>query len=155
MWNLLKAIWRPKHDEHPQLNSNATLIDSEHLLILYGQSAEKLTLFDLRQKDDIDRFPFMIPGALLTTSANVLDLIDWIPPQAIVVLYGAEKISAHADLIASLPADAHFYLLEGGIKSWRIAKFPMEPIEELLPSEAPAVWARNSHGPIDGENWHV
>ena len=152
MWNLKRVIWGPKQDEHPKMNSNAMLIDREHLLILYGQSAERLILFDLRQKDDVDRFPFIIPGALLTTSANVLDLVDWIPPQAIVVLYGAEKMSAHAGLIARLPQDAYFYLLEGGIKSWRIAQFPMEPIEEFLPSEAPAVWARNSDRPIDGES---
>lgn len=155
MWNLLQAIRNTKHVEQPQLASNATLIDSDHLLILYGQSSEKLILFDLRRKDEIDRFPFMIPGALLTTSVNILDLVDWIPSQAIVVLYGAEKIAAHADLIERLPADAHFYLLEGGIRSWKIAKFPMEPIEEFLPSEAPAVWARNSERAIDGHNGHV
>lgn len=154
MWDLLRVI-RGNKEKRQNLSSNATLIDSQHLLILYGQSAEELILFDLRQTDELERFPFIIPGALLTNRARILDVMDWIPPQAIVVLYGAEKISAYSDLIRRLPQDAHFYLLENGVKSWRHAKFPMEPIEEFLHSEAPVAWTRDSARAMNAGNGHV
>lgn len=144
MWNLIQAFLGHSEAQRPASSSNATVIGNEQLLAIYGQSQERLILFDLRHDAELEKFPFIIPGALLTTRVSVLDLADWIPPQAIVVLYGADDISAHSDLIERLPQDAHFYLLEGGVKGWQRARLPMEDSGGVASANAPKVWARDS-----------
>jgi len=153
MRNLLQMVLGHKEEEQrPALNSNATLIRNEQLLALYSQTPEKLIIFDLRPFAEVERFPFIIPEALLTTRVNLLDLVDWIPPQAIVVVYGADRITAHRDLIERLPQDAHFHLLEGGVKGWQRARLPMEPVSELRRATVPAAWTRESAAGLDGES---
>lgn len=141
MWNIVHKFLG---NQYGSPNSNATSISIDQLVSLYQSDRERLIVLDLRHVDDVERFPYVIPEALLTTQASLPELVDWIPPQAIVILYGADRISAHADLIASLPQDAHFYLLEGGIKSWRQAKLPVERVDQFTPQEAPNVWKRSS-----------
>lgn len=153
MWNVLRAFFRNSHGERPPvLGSNAMLIRNEQLLAFYAQSPEALIIFDLRHSAEVERFPFVIPGALLTTRVNLLDLVDWIPPGAIVVLYGAERNSAYSNLVYRLPQDAHFHLLEGGVKSWQHARLPMEPVNELIAAAVPAVWRREPAATKQGES---
>jgi len=128
------------------LSSHTVSISNEELVALLGQIGEKLILFDLRPSAEVERFPYIIPGALLTTHAKLLDLAHWIPPEAIVVLYGAEKISAYFDLLTLLHRDTHFYLLERGIKAWRQARLPMEAVNQLFLEKAPVVWKRDFAG---------
>lgn len=155
MWNLIQAFLGHSEGQRPASSPNATVIGNEQLLGIYGQSQERLILFDLRHPAELEKFPFVIPGALLTTRVTVLELADWIPPQAIVVLYGADHISAYSDLIERLPHDAHFYLLEGGVKAWQHARLPMEDAGGVASANAPKAWARDSGSSAAGEGDHV
>ena len=143
MWSFLNIFSGSRNHHQAELSANATVIGNDQLLALIGQGEENLILFDLRGSAEVQRFPFIIPGALLTTRVSLLELADWIPPRAVVVLYGAGQISSHAEFIERLPLDAHFYLLDGGVKSWCQARFPMEPVNDVFVAEAPTVWSRD------------
>ena len=143
MWSFLNIFSASRNHHQAELSANATVIGNEQLLALIGQGEENLIVFDLRGSADVQRFPSIIPGALLTTRVSLLEMADWIPPRAIVVLYGAGQINNHAEQIERLPRDAHFYLLEGGVKSWCQARFPMEPVNGVFVAEPPTVWSRD------------
>ena len=119
------SLGRPKFS-----SPNLTLITNHQLASLFAVSPERLIVFDLRCATDIERFAYIIPGTLLTIRASVSDLAGWIPSEAIVVLYAADNIFAYAHVLAGLPPDAHFCLLENGLRSWRQAQFPLEPVNQ-------------------------
>jgi rhodanese-related sulfurtransferase len=144
MWKMMHALLGSTNEPSSALGSNATLINNDQLVAIYGQIGEKLIAFDLRRAGEVERFPYVIPGSLLTTRVNLVDLANWIPPEAVVVLCGAGRISEHYDLIRLLPQDAHFYLLEGGIKSWVQAQLPMEPVNQIFMEETVSVWKRET-----------
>lgn len=140
MWNLMTAVLGIKHTSSA-IGANATLISTEQLVCFYGQSGERLMIFDLRDCAEVERFPYSIPGALPTTRANLLDLANWIPPESVVVLCGADNLN-HDDFISQLPNDAHFYVLKGGIKSWEHARLPLEPVNSFFLEGTPTAWTR-------------
>lgn len=128
MWKAMRRFFKYGFGRPKFASANFSLIDNHQLVSLFADSSERLIIFDLRCPVDIEQSAYVIPGALLTTRASVPDLAKWIPPEAVVVLYGAENIFAHADILAALPPDARFCLLEDGLKSWRRAHFPVESV---------------------------
>ncbi len=103
-------------------------INAISLASLSDSASESLILFDLRDLPEIERNSYSIPGALLTTNINLRAMIRWIPRDSTVVLFAEETIPPQ-DSRLRLPAKKlKMFALERGLKSWREAGLPLEPV---------------------------
>lgn len=83
-------------------------------------------IFDLRQSSEVDRYPCIIPDALLTTNVDLFELVRWIPPETIIVLYATEQIPRECALLNIGASESTVYALKGGLRSWLEARLPTE-----------------------------
>lgn len=106
----------------------ATEIGPRELSLLLAHIADRLLIFDLRRPSEIERYPFMIPDALLTTNVDLFELVRWIPPETIIVLYATEQIPRDCAVSDVGANESTIYVLKGGLKSWLEARLPTEPV---------------------------
>jgi rhodanese-related sulfurtransferase len=103
-------------------------IDPKSLASLSDRSGANLLLFDLREMEEIEKFSFSIPGALLTTNVNFATLFRWIPPASTVAVFASETIQPHDTRLRLQPKKLSLYSLDGGLRSWCKAGLPVEPV---------------------------
>ena len=101
-------------------------ISAEHLSVLLEPLRSKLIILDLRPRDEVEEYPRIIPGALLTTEVDLPTLIGWMPPDAWVVLYATDRIPGSCSRLHLLRNDLSFYVLSGGLRAWWRADLAME-----------------------------
>ena len=89
----------------------------------------KLMIFDLRRQDEVERYPYIIPGALLTAKMDVPGLIGWLPPQTWAVLYATDDIPRSFSNLHLLRNDLNFYALSGGLRAWWSEDLEMEWVD--------------------------
>jgi rhodanese-related sulfurtransferase len=103
-------------------------ISASSLASLSDRTGEGLILLDVRDGHEIEDHSYSIPGALLTANVNLFALVRWIPRDSTVVLFATETIPAHDGRLRLPAKKLKVYALEGGLKSWRKAGLPLEPI---------------------------
>jgi rhodanese-related sulfurtransferase len=131
MWRLLRRICSPRivrAIERFRRPLQIFPIDSAGLASLSAQSADTLMVFDLRDSSEIEQHSYCIPGALLAANVDFDELVRWIPPKTIVVLYATANIPAHHSCLHLAAKGLKFYVLEGGLQSWREAGRPFDAV---------------------------
>ncbi len=108
-----------------------TQISARDLSSLLLSVPEKLIIFDLREQNEIDLYPYIIPGALLTTKVSVASLMPWAPPHSMVVVYATDQPPKDSSLPPLLTFDSKFHVLDGGLYAWWEARLPLESIKCL------------------------
>jgi hypothetical protein len=103
-------------------------ISAADLSALLGPLFSKLIVLDLRRQDEVDHYPYIIPGALLTTKVDVPALITWLPLRSWVVLYATDDMPRSYSRLHLLRNDLSFYVLSAGLRAWWSAGFAMETI---------------------------
>ena len=104
-------------------------ISAEHLSVLMEPLCSKLIILDLRRRDEVEEYPYIIPGALLTTEVDLPTLIGWVPPQTWVVLYATDTIPKSHSRLHLLREDLSFYVLSGGLRDWWSADLAMDSVD--------------------------
>jgi hypothetical protein len=103
-------------------------ISAADLSSLLGPLFSKLIILDLRRQDEVDNYPYIIPGALLTTKVDVPVLITWLPLRSWVVLYATDDVPRSSSRLHLLRNDLSFYVLSAGLRGWWSAGFAMETV---------------------------
>src|SRR5579862_6641583 len=116
MWELLQRNQGPR---------GMVEISAADLSALLGLLFSKLIILDLRRQDEVDHYPYLIPGALLTTKVDVPVLITWLPLRSWVVLYSTDDVPRSCSRLHLLRNDLSFYVLSAG---WWSAGFAMETV---------------------------
>jgi hypothetical protein len=104
-------------------------ISAEHLSVVMEPLCGKLMILDLRQRDEVEEYPRIIPGALLTAGMDVPALVGWVPPQTWVVLYATDRIPGSCSRLHLLRNDLSFYVLSGGLRAWWAADLAMDSVD--------------------------
>ena len=103
-------------------------ISAADLSALLGPLFSKLIILDLRRQDEVDHYPYIIPGALLTTKVDVPVLITWLPLRSWIVLYATDDVPRSCSRLHLLRNDLSFYVLRAGLRGWWSAGFAMETV---------------------------
>lgn len=103
-------------------------ISAADLLALLEPLCGKLIILDLRRQDEVEHYPYVIPGALLTTRVDVPALITWLPLRSRVVLYATDNMPGSYSRLHLLRNDLSLYVLSGGLRAWWSAGFAMETV---------------------------
>lgn len=122
MWRLFQRQRRSMDEPIPQ-------ISPEDLSSMFVDCPNKPIMFDLRTRKEVDLYPYVIPGALLTTNVSVSTLLPSIPPRSTVVLYAAEQTPNNCSLARWQAPDSRFYMLKGGLRAWWEAHLPLESVQ--------------------------
>jgi hypothetical protein len=85
-------------------------------------------LFDLRNRHELDSFPFTICDALQVGDLDWEALLNSVPSQNIVILYGANDESVAEMAISSLPTGCEVWTLRGGLSG--------QPVNDLHHQQA-------------------
>ena len=104
-------------------------ISAADLSVLLEPLSSKLMILDLRRRDEVEHYPHIIPGALLTTKTDVPSLIGWLPPRTWVVLYATDYIPRSFSNLHLLRTDLNFYALSGGLRAWWRDDLEMESVD--------------------------
>jgi rhodanese-related sulfurtransferase len=98
---------------------------------LYSQLAgrpEKPIIIDIRERREIEAFPYIIPGALVSANVSFSVMIPWIPPRSTVVLYASDNIPDHCNAPSVITLVSRGYVLDGGLRAWHEAGLPLESV---------------------------
>jgi rhodanese-related sulfurtransferase len=132
MWKFLQRFRRDRAENANHGNDcesrTIRLISVAELASFFTRAPDSLIVFDLRDYNEIEAYPSAIRGALLTCNVNLDALVPWIPPETIVVLYGAADIPPRQALFHLVSKGLRFVALEGGLRSWQEAGLPMEQL---------------------------
>jgi hypothetical protein len=99
------------------------------LSVLLEHLCDRLIVLDLRRRDELEEYPYIIPGALLTTEVELPALIGWLPPRTWVVLYAMDDIPKRCSRLHLLRDDLSFYVLSGGLRAWWSADLAMDSVD--------------------------
>jgi hypothetical protein len=103
-------------------------ISAADLSALLEPLCSKLIILDLRMQDEVENYPYIIPGALLTTKVDVPVLITWLPLRSWVVLYATDDMPRSYSRLHLLRNDLSFYVLSAGLRAWWSAGLAMETV---------------------------
>ena len=104
-------------------------ISAADLLVALEPLCSNPIILDLRGQDEVEHYPYIIPGALLTTKVDVPALIGWLPPRNWVVLCATDSIPRSYSRLHLLRDDLSFCVLSGGLRAWWSAGFAMETVD--------------------------
>jgi len=93
-------------------------ISAADLLVVQQPLCSNLIILDLRGQNEVEHYPYIIPGALLTTKVDVPALIGWLPPRNWVVLYATDNLPGSYFRLHRLGNDLNFYVLSGGLRAY-------------------------------------
>jgi len=121
------AMWKLFHRN--QALRGMVEISAADLLVALEPFASNPIILDLRGQDEVEHYPYTIPGALLTTKVDVPALIGWLPPRNWVVLCATDNIPRSYSRLHLLRDDLSFCVLSGGLRAWWSAGFTMETVD--------------------------
>lgn len=90
-------------------------VDLFHLL---RTQTDRPILFDLRNRHELNCFPFTICDSLQVGELDWETLLNAVPSQNVVILYGADDESAAGMTLSSLPEGCEVWMLRGGLEEW-------------------------------------
>jgi rhodanese-related sulfurtransferase len=131
MWGFLRILLKAEDHNSREAHLGATepsKINAVQLAPLLWCASEKLIIFDVRTPAEVDEYPRTIPGALLTTHVDIHNLIPWVPPEAIVILYATDDIPRTFTHLTVSSDGPKVHLLAGGLRSWYQAGLPIEAL---------------------------
>jgi hypothetical protein len=114
-----------------QLQNAAKRLSRLSAADLYSKLAdllEKPIIVDIRECREIETFPYIIPGALLTTNVSLSAMIPWIPPRSTVVVYAFDDIPDNCTPLGAIAHASRGYVLNGGLRAWHRAGLPLESV---------------------------
>jgi hypothetical protein len=120
MWRIFQGNWATREISE---------ITAAELSVLLEPLSSSLIILDLRRRDEVDRYPYIIPGALLTTNVDARALIGWLPSRSWVVMYATDQIPKGLNHLALWRSDLKFYALSGGLRAWWRDDLKLETIE--------------------------
>jgi len=103
-------------------------ISAADLSALLKPPCSKLIILDLRRQDEVENYPYIIPGALLTTKVDVPVLITWLPLRSWVVLYATDDMPKSYSRLHLLRNDLSFSVLSAGLRAWWSAGLAMDTV---------------------------
>ena len=112
MWRIFQGNWATRE-----------------ISVLLEPLSSSLIILDLRRRDEVGRYPYIIPGALLTTNVDARALIGWLPSRSWVVMYATDQIPKGLNHLALWRSDLKFYALSGGLRAWWRDDLKLETIE--------------------------
>lgn len=117
-----------------QALSGIVEISALDLSVLLKRLCSRLIVFDLRRRDEVEQYPYIIPGALLTTNVELPALIlsGWLPPSTPLVLYATERIPQSCSRLHLLRNDLSFNVLTGGLRAWWDANLEMASVDHYM-----------------------
>jgi hypothetical protein len=122
-----KAMWRIFQGNRAAREISE--ITAAELSVLLEPLSSSPIILDLRRRDDVDRYPYIIPGALLTANVDVRASIGWLPSRTWVVLYATDHIPKGINHLPLLRSDLKFYALSGGLRAWWRDDLELETVE--------------------------
>jgi hypothetical protein len=90
-------------------------VELSHLL---RTRTDRPILFDLRNRGELDCFPFTICDSLQVADLDWEDLLYAVPSQNVVVLFSTNDESVTHMTIPSLPGSCEVWMLRGGLQEW-------------------------------------
>jgi hypothetical protein len=120
MWKMFQAIRSAR---------GILEISAAELSVLLEPLSSRLIILDLRRQDEVERYPYIIPGALLTAKMDVRALIGWLPSRTWVVLYATDDIPRSFSNLHLLRNNLNFYALSGGLRAWWRDDLDLEPVD--------------------------
>lgn len=120
MWKIFERDLKPK---------GIVEIRATDLSVLLEPLSSKLIILDLRRRDELERYPYVIPGALLTAGIDLPGLIGWLPTGTWVVLYATDCIPRSCSRLHLLRDDLSFFVLRGGLRAWWAADLAMQAVD--------------------------
>lgn len=121
MWKLFQQRRQKMEEELSQLSAS----DLHSQLVTFS---DKFVIFDIRGRREVEMFPYIIPGALLTTNVSLSAMISSIPPQSTVVLYASDNIPDNCIPHWAMGPGLRGCVLNGGLRAWYTARLPMESV---------------------------
>jgi len=121
-------MWRLFQRQHPSMQGSIAQISPAGLSSILVNCPDKLIIFDLREYNEIELYPYIIPGALLTTNVSLPTLMPSIPLRSAVVLYAADQTPKNYSLLRLRALGSKFYVLNGGLRAWWEAHLPLESV---------------------------
>lgn len=109
-------------------------LTAENLSGLLEPLFSKLIMLDLRRREEVEQYPYIIRGGLLTTKIDPPTLIEWVPPQSWVILYAMDRIPQSCSHLHLLRNDLSFYVLSGGLRAWWAAGLQMDSVDHYAGS---------------------
>jgi hypothetical protein len=104
-------------------------IGAVDLSVLLERLDGKLIVLDLRRRDEVEEYPYIVPQGLLTTRVDPAALIDWLPPLTWVVLYAMDSLPKSCSRLHLLREDLSFYVLSGGLRAWWSAGLALDSVD--------------------------
>jgi len=93
-------------------------------------AGEPLVILDVRTRESMTEFPYVIPGSLIIPAEGIDDRRQEIPADKELIVYCScanELMSARVALKLNKEGIERIHALEGGIDGWRAHGFPVEP----------------------------
>jgi rhodanese-related sulfurtransferase len=128
------AVW--KLFQRKQVFRGMIEISALDLSALLEPPDSRLIVLDLRRRHEVEEYPYIIPGALLSTQVDLSALVSWLPPRTWVVLYAMDSIPKSCSRLRLLRDDLSFYVLDGGLRSWWRANLAMDSVEHYAGLQA-------------------
>jgi hypothetical protein len=122
-----KAMWRIFQGNRAAREISEFTV--AELSVVLEPLSSSLIILDLPRRDDVDRYPYIIPGALLTANVDVRALIGWLPSRTWVVLYATDHIPKGLNHLPLLRSDLKFYAWSGGLRAWWRDDLELETVE--------------------------
>ena len=109
------------------------------------------TIIDVRLEEDFAADPYVVPGTLRQSHANVTEWAGrFAGRSAVIICQKGLKLSQGVAAWLRL-AGVTAEVLEGGFDAWRVAKLPLVPVAKLPPRDAlgRTVWVTRERPKID------
>jgi hypothetical protein len=100
------------------------------LLHLLRTRTDRPILFDLRNRHELDCFPFTICDSLQVADLDWDALLDSVPSRNTVILYGASDESVAHTTISALPTGCEVWMLRGGLQEWCETGLPVDRLHD-------------------------
>lgn len=87
-------------------------------------------LFDLRNRHELECFPFTICDALQVGDLDWGALLDSVPSENVVILFGTDNQSVAHLKIFSIPEGCEVWMLRGGLQEWYETGLPLNALHD-------------------------
>ncbi len=94
-------MWR-LFQQRQQMEEQLSQLGAADLYSQLVNCPDKLIVFDIREYSEIEIFPYIIPGAFLTTNVSLSATIPSIQPQSTVVLYASGQIPDNCNPVQAM-----------------------------------------------------
>jgi membrane protein DedA with SNARE-associated domain/rhodanese-related sulfurtransferase len=124
---------------------NEKRIDPENLKAIMD-AGQPAVIMDVRSREAIVAFPFVIPGAIQIPVEDIAQRANEIPKEKDLVLYSSSSSDASSARVALMLNEKgleQVHPLSGGIEAWHAREYPVE--KRTIPPEIPPATGVEGH----------